>query len=76
MEKFLLILRESGINRSEQTPDNRQAILPDLEKWIDSLKKSGNYNSGVHIALGGQFVTGDELSKNQLFERDRPNPEI
>jgi hypothetical protein len=60
MEKFLIITRKTGANSNKPGSDNRAADHSILEEWIQRLRTSGNYFSGVPVAGGGQYVIRDE----------------
>jgi hypothetical protein len=65
MEKFLIITRKTEAKPTKPGSDNRAADLSVLEEWIQRLKTSGNYFSGVPVAGGGQYVTRDEKLNNK-----------
>jgi hypothetical protein len=67
MEKFLFILRERGSDLNEHSTDDRRAVYPDLEEWIQSLIRSGNYCNGVTIGLSSQYVCGAKMSKSKFL---------
>jgi hypothetical protein len=65
MEKFLLILRNSGIDHKKNGFDAGHAGNPDLGEWIHSLTRSENYCSGVPVGPKGQNVAGYKMSKGK-----------
>jgi hypothetical protein len=75
MEKFLLITRRSPQKTSKDNPDNASMDVSEMQHWIQSLKNSGNYHSGV-------TMKGDEnrrVSKHYIisnYEYTEINPVI
>jgi hypothetical protein len=67
MERFLLIMRLDTIKADKQETESLTEYDPVMEKWIRSLRESGNYSSGSALSMNNQYVGKDLVISDYVY---------
>lgn len=67
MEKFLLLLRVDYARREKMSPEEREASIDAMMKWIESLDRSGNYLTSEPLTNAGSYVSKDYVLSDGPF---------
>ena len=67
MEKFLFIIREDLNKLKKLNEDERYDAIREMDKWVRSLVKNGNYVGGDALRIKGSYVRKDDVSSDGPF---------
>ena len=67
MEKFLFIIREDLKKMQQMTVAERQAGIPPMLKWVETIAEGGNYLWGEPLIPQGRYVRKDEVLTDGPF---------
>ena len=67
MEKFLLIIREDLERLRKWNEEQRYNGIREMDKWVKTLVKNGNYISGDALHIKGNYVSKDNVLSDGPF---------
>jgi hypothetical protein len=67
MEKFMFIIREDLRKMQTMSLEERQAGIPPMLKWVESIAEGGNYLWGEPLTPSGRYVRKDEVLTDGPF---------
>jgi hypothetical protein len=67
MEKFLLIIREDLSKLRQWNEDERYDAIREMDEWVRSLIKKGNYVGGDALRIKGRYVRKDNVISDGPF---------
>jgi hypothetical protein len=67
MEKFLLLIREDLIKRSQKTPEQFNQAIQQMLPWVQSMAQAGNFLQADPLAGKGNYVGKDYVVSDGPF---------
>jgi hypothetical protein len=67
MEKFLFIIREDLNKLKQLNEEERYDAIREMDKWVRSLIKNGNYVGGDALRIKGTYVRKDDVFSDGPF---------
>ena len=67
MEKFLLIIREDLDRLRKWNEEERYNGIREMDKWVRTLVKNGNYVSGDALHIKGCYVSKENVLSDGPF---------
>ncbi len=67
MERFLLIIREDLKRLQTMTPQERQANIPPMLKWVEYIASTGDYLGGQPLEARGCYVRKEGVISDGPF---------
>lgn len=67
MEKFLFIIREDLSKLKQWNEEKRYAAIREMDEWVRSLIKKGNYVGGDALRIKGAYVSKDNVTSDGPF---------
>jgi hypothetical protein len=67
MEKFLFIIREDLSKLRQWNEKERYDAIREMDEWVKSLIKKGNYTGGDALRIKGGYVSKDKVISDGPF---------
>lgn len=67
MEKFLFIIREDLSKLRQWNEEERYSSMREMDAWVKSLVKNGNYIGGDALRIKGGYVSKDNVISDGPF---------
>lgn len=67
MKKFLLLIREDLRQVMQMTPEQQNADIQTMVKWVEELTRSGNFVQGDPLESGMRIATKDGVLSDGPF---------